>query len=355
MLNKIDSLQVGRGFAALTVLFFHTEITLRLPLYLGKPIFPVSNAGHSGVVFFFVLSGFVIFLAHRKDIGNPGALLNFFLKRAIRIFPLLWVTIALLLVALFILQKPEPIGTHYFTNLLSALFLFPAIDENILDVAWTLRQEMLFYIVFAILIANRKIGLFAFITWAIMCIPWLPFHFEFPLDKIFMGNNILFVFGMISAYIFMKEYSIPISIHFFILVFSVIVYFSCWYISYKQLPIDRNIVKYGFGISAALFMLSAACIERSKRLRMPKFLVFLGEASYAIYLIHYPAIYVFSAIGSHMANFVPNWFIYFFVATASLFAGLGFHLAVERPILDFLRSHTSKSPFQSPEKKVSTI
>jgi peptidoglycan/LPS O-acetylase OafA/YrhL len=54
-MKKLDSLQNGRAFAALSVLLFHTDITSALPKYAGHEIASIFNRGYSGVDYFFVL------------------------------------------------------------------------------------------------------------------------------------------------------------------------------------------------------------------------------------------------------------------------------------------------------------
>lgn len=95
MRNSIDTLQAGRAFAALSVLLFHTNVTLGLKKYLGTDVFPIFNAGNSGVQFFFVLSGFVIFYAHRSDLGRSQQLGRYMFRRFSRLVPPLWVVLSL--------------------------------------------------------------------------------------------------------------------------------------------------------------------------------------------------------------------------------------------------------------------
>jgi len=88
--EKLDILQIFRGLAALAVLLHHTTgqaIKVDSYSYLNN----FFQIGWSGVNFFFVLSGFIIFYVHYKDIGNKCKLSNFPLKRVIRLFPIYWV------------------------------------------------------------------------------------------------------------------------------------------------------------------------------------------------------------------------------------------------------------------------
>ncbi|MBW8837920.1 MAG: acyltransferase [Burkholderia sp.] len=81
-----------RGIAALLVVAYHCEITMLMPKYFGASTLPPFKAGHSGVQLFFVLSGFVVYLAHRQDPqSNSAAIFRFATKRFRRLYPALWV------------------------------------------------------------------------------------------------------------------------------------------------------------------------------------------------------------------------------------------------------------------------
>jgi len=57
------------------VVAFHAERALSLPQYVGHmPLGGATAFMHTGVDFFFVLSGYIIFAVHRADIGRPAAL-----------------------------------------------------------------------------------------------------------------------------------------------------------------------------------------------------------------------------------------------------------------------------------------
>ena len=97
--KSFDTLQVGRAAAAIAVVFFHAHVFF-IPerLYPGETISRVFNIGYSGVEFFFVLSGFIMILVHRADIGVPARARRFLRKRLVRIVPFYWVvTLALAL------------------------------------------------------------------------------------------------------------------------------------------------------------------------------------------------------------------------------------------------------------------
>ena len=71
--GKLIGVQAARGIAALFVVLYHTGRMLSLEQYVGRdPWGGLFHFGHAGVDFFFVLSGFIIYYVHHKDIGTIG-------------------------------------------------------------------------------------------------------------------------------------------------------------------------------------------------------------------------------------------------------------------------------------------
>src|SRR5579871_4282536 len=89
----IPQLDGLRAFAILLVLMAHTGGgSHRLP------IFRLSPAGWTGVDLFFVLSGFLITGILFDAKGSPHYFRNFYARRILRIFPLYYAFLVLLIV-----------------------------------------------------------------------------------------------------------------------------------------------------------------------------------------------------------------------------------------------------------------
>jgi acetyltransferase len=161
--RAIDAL---RGVAALSVLVFHTG-----GLTGANP--PAAGLGHvldrnldSGLVLFFVLSGYVIsrpFVNALVD-GRPMPdLRRYAMRRACRILPAFWVALAA--VILFVHgTRPVPGAAPlraWWQVPLHALLLqdfVPGQFQGLLKVAWTLENELFFYALVplaALLVARR--------------------------------------------------------------------------------------------------------------------------------------------------------------------------------------------------------
>lgn len=99
--------------------------------------------------FFFVLSGFVLWAAHRADAGQPAAMRHFLLRRGWRLYPLL-ITLTLykvLLLHSFSGRSPDTYQT------IPSLLALPQTSFPVIVAAWTLSFEMFFMIILAACLA----------------------------------------------------------------------------------------------------------------------------------------------------------------------------------------------------------
>lgn len=160
MTNRILGLDGIRAYAVITVVILHLQLVIHW-YYESSPLY--SLVWH-GVEIFFVLSGFLIthlLVKERNQFGNID-LKKFWVRRALRIFPLFY---------LFILSVIL-IGFFYDTNtslkqtLISAIYGFnfvPRSEYNImLGHTWSLAVEEHFYLIWPpvlILMLKKKISL----------------------------------------------------------------------------------------------------------------------------------------------------------------------------------------------------
>ena len=150
-MKHLHGLDLLRFSAAVLVLIYHLGIfAFDQPVFHPAPellawpwMHGFSQYGWVGVQIFFVISGFVIAASARGS--RPG---SFLLRRAIRVFPALWIcaTIALAIR----LAWGEPLD-RLLTPYLHAVILFPK-GPYIDGVVWTLVVEAVFYGFIAILL-----------------------------------------------------------------------------------------------------------------------------------------------------------------------------------------------------------
>ena len=150
MLNDVKSIHYLRGLAALLVVFHHG--VLQFPGLRDR--YAHFEFGQAGVDIFFVISGFVIYLASIEGRIRPG---EFVKRRIVRIVPLYWVaTLALVAAAVC---APQLFATTVVTpqNVGQSLLFIPsysaAFPDQIWPVlvpGWSLNYEMFFYGLFAL-------------------------------------------------------------------------------------------------------------------------------------------------------------------------------------------------------------
>jgi len=161
---KLPGIEGARGIAASLVVFYHAARHLKADTGIA-PLNGVAQFGHAGVDFFFVLSGFIIYFVHNKDIGKSAGLGRYLERRFTRIFPLYWFVLMLML-CLTTLSVHRSMPSVSF--ILQSMTLLPHVGEPILGVAWTLQHEIIFYLLFSIAIINTQAGIFIFFIWLIL-------------------------------------------------------------------------------------------------------------------------------------------------------------------------------------------
>lgn len=85
--TRLDGLTIARGLAAWMVVLFHTRGAMP---WLPDPVLAVLGKGYLAVDFFFLLSGFVVYLSAHRAFLDKGlaAAPAFFRRRLARIYPL---------------------------------------------------------------------------------------------------------------------------------------------------------------------------------------------------------------------------------------------------------------------------
>ena len=178
--NRLYSIQALRAFAASAVVVYHAvEAALRgVPKSSATDLMKeIAWLGNFGVDVFFVISGFIMILAHHDDFGKSGACSRFLFKRFARIVPNYWVLTALATVVLIVAPQLSQHGREPDVPWIVASFLFvpwtssAGIPLPVLGLGWTLNYEMYFYAIFTVALffprRHAVIGLIGFFTLSI--------------------------------------------------------------------------------------------------------------------------------------------------------------------------------------------
>jgi sugar transferase EpsL len=319
--GKFESLQILRGIAASIVVIFHEFGATGLFQY-----------GVYGVDLFFVLSGFIILYIHHADIGVKKALRPFLIKRIIRIFPTYWlVTFAyIVLVTLF--------GhTISITYMLKSLFLLPQDILPVVGVAWTLQYEFLFYMIFCLLLFNRKVFYPLFGLWGLAIIIFYIFPVNFPIliDQLLNPLNLEFLFGCGIALAVIKN---KLNFRWTTSLGLVGIAVSITLQYFNIIQMHRAIA---WGIPFSLIILGLVKLESKKQLRLPKILKYVGDASYSIYLTHLITLLILESILKKLSLYAllgQNGVIQLIFCIIAILMGCIYYSMIEKPLLRLTQS-----------------
>lgn len=333
---KLDALQTGRAVAAIMVVLFHAHVfTVPDSIYRGTidGVWRGFGMGFAGVEFFFVLSGFIMFFVHRGDLGIPARAGRFIRKRLIRIYPIYWIILGGLVCMYFAFPGRGPENARDPLALVTSFLLIPTEGDPIMRVAWTLEFEMFFYLMFTLVILNRRLGLAVFALWMALSAFGTVRPFEaHPLSFLFSYYNLLFLFGIGAAAAFPRLSpkqalgAVLFGTAGFLFVGLTDVYrVFDWAHSWRTVA---------FGLCAAIAVAGLA----AGALRPWRWTVFLGDASYSIYLAHLPAM-GFAAIAIRKAGLpemLPVPLVFLVTVLCGVMAGVVIHLLIEKPVLRLL-------------------
>jgi peptidoglycan/LPS O-acetylase OafA/YrhL len=291
--RKIDSIQLLRGVAALSVVLYHLWL-LERKYSAGNTLLPdVLNAGRSGVDLFFVISGFIMVLITRKKWGGKKNSLNFLLHRWARIYPNYWfyffLTFAVVLVQPSFVNASQ--GGKF--NFLSSFFLYPSTSLPLVMVAWSLIYELYFYLLFSLLMRCREAVVIRLLfVWMIFltCINLAPGLRAGPMLQVALSPySIEFIFGALGALIIGHPFvrRLPDGILFTLVAASILAVpflFPRLYGSGSFIGPRLLVQTLVFGGIFVVLVISLATIELKKELRFWKGLVILGDISFTVYL-----------------------------------------------------------------------
>jgi peptidoglycan/LPS O-acetylase OafA/YrhL len=300
------------------------------------PLSQITEIGHSGVDFFFVLSGFIIYFIHRKDIGHKSKLKPYILKRLVRIFPLFWIVFCLHLALIpFVSSSDYPTVSSGFLQFL----LFPIeVKDLVVGVSWTLKYEMLFYLLFALLILNRQIGGFVFALWFLILV--MQFIGIQPVNLSLLSSAFCFQFmaGIVAAYIVSSVSFKHLKKCFYVGISILLIIW--WAELANHLNGFGKNARLFYGLAFSLIVIGVVAIENGRKMEFANIWLILGKSSYSIYLTHlffggiyYKIMDLMGVLGALPASISVVFVVVFTVVT-----GVVFSHVIELPVTQYLRS-----------------
>ena len=337
--KRLQLVQAARGTAALLVLLYHATITIGRTKYAGvDPLLGLFRFGHAGVDFFFVLSGFIITYAHRSDLGHPASYRRYIWRRLTRIYPAYWSALAVAVV-LFILmpQSGPPYARDPLAISLSAL-LWPQAHLPVLGVAWTLSHEMLFYLIFGFAIFWPRVIASVFVLWQAGVIVYGAVTPTAAVPP-FLLYSVNFGFGVGVAIALLSRFPCRWPMAW---VGAGTALFLAVGLAENATTFDvtdGNWPQWHFAYVLISGMVLRGLVSLDLRMgSVPRAAVFLGTASYSIYLVHTLVIPPAVKLLVSLLKF-PGDLAFPLVVCGALAGGILFYLIVERKSETWARSH----------------
>ncbi len=281
--GKLAGIEALRGVAAIVVVLYHAARHLKQALNVSAPA-AATQFGHAGVDLFFVLSGFIILMVHRKDLGQPQRWPRFAVKRFRRVMPTYWVALAITVG----LACAAGHGWPPAWRLLCSASLAPVRSPPLLSLAWTLQFEIMFYALFSVMILHRRAGLAVIGVWGagilLQAAGVLPFGAALrgPVFDIF---NTGFFLGLAAAALLWRG-TVPAPR----LVFAAGVALFATAALAEDAGVLQGyapVARLAYGVPSALMVLGVVEQDRTGRVHVARWLRMLGEASYSIYLFQF--------------------------------------------------------------------
>ncbi len=294
-----------RGLSVLAVVFWHISL-------------PYVRAGNIGVDVFFVLSGFLITTLLLQEWEKTGtiSLKNFYLRRSLRLLPVLLVLLTLFAIYSTFYQTKEEAEASY-KYILATLFyvanwvqVFGGLHHHELGHTWSLAVEEQFYIIFPLLLlaflrlkTNYR-GMLLFLGIGIIGVYlnrfWL-WQGDQSYDRLHMSLDTRADAMLVGAFVSVLVVNNLLPKKNWTIILSRILAFGaalllCWLVVFGVG--DELYYKYG------VLSLTAICVGfvimdlmgqplklTQTILKFPP-LVWVGRLSYGIYLWHIPVIYL---------------------------------------------------------------
>jgi exopolysaccharide production protein ExoZ len=322
-MKPLFSIQYLRAGAALAVVIYHA-----LQWRSGG-----FDVGRAGVDVFFVISGVIMW---RVTAGAKPAPLSFLMRRLTRVAPLYWL-VTLLVTGIAILwpmflpqvfPDPKALG-------LSLAFI-PHLDHRglpfpTLPLGWTLDYEAMFYLVFAVALLAPLAARAWLVTAILTGIALAGFVLDDQLY--FLGANPMLLQFAAGVWIgeALRRGVLPARAWGLAMIVAAFGFWTLIEAGGLFVELWRPLQ---WGLPAALLVAGALAVETDATLPDLRPLKQLGDASFAIYLVHMPA----TALVAHTLRPRLGWLFLPAAVGASIALGLAVHVLIERPLIAWTRS-----------------
>ncbi len=354
--GRLRILQALRAAAALLVLWTHSiDASLTFSGSRQGAIPNLAGFGACGLDLFFVISGFIVSLvASRAAIRHSESPLRFLSRRFTRIYPIYWILTG---VVILLAQAGRHAIDWASVAWLPTVLLLPSphypAPSPLLSLGWSLVFEMYFYCILTFWMWRTPRNLIrnTAITLAVLVAVGAMVNFRRPL-LIIWANPILIEFllgcgiGQLYAGISAAKREARLAfVGKIVLALGVLGLLTTVFTGYGTINYQGMVLNGAsswlrvalWGVPSALVVLGGLLWQPAMRSYPASIAVFLGDASYSIYLCTVPA----RSIAEHYWHFLDRWGGDMAILLCLLLcaaAGVAFYLAVERPLMRFFHN-----------------
>jgi len=333
--EQLWSLQYLRALAAILVAIGHAVQII--PIYGRGDMVRDLPIGGAGVDIFFVISGFIMCHIYAS---RPTSGWVFFKRRLARVGPAYWIvtlaTSAAILLAPALFRTSTVDLPLFLASMAFLAWPHPMLGEAmpVFLIGWTLNYEFFFYTLFALAIIALPVRpwLAVMCVFALCWVAGLIFNPQQSVARFYLHPlTAEFAGGMLVWLAFRKG-----------LLRSPILGAVCIALGIAGLAwvnvhipvgrLDTTRIIY-WGLPALVLVIGAVCMDAAGKTPHSPLWRLLGDASYAIYLIHYLVLGLVRFLWGHFAlkNLFSDILLVLFAVGLSLVASIGFYLLIEKP------------------------
>lgn len=269
--SSISGLNSLRAFAFLAIFLFHS--------------FKSFSYGYLGVDSFFVLSSFLLTYLAFQEIENKGSFSakNFFIRRALRIFPLYFLVVIGLLLILPLLAKPMGWSIQMPKHPFSYFVFLSNFDKSdhlfALKFLWSIAVEEQFYILFLVFsLFFKKQFKIPIIFMLLSYVVYMFLSKDYALDTYsnLIPHFMNFLMGMGLGYIYFHKKNIQ-TLPIILFIFSLLLIIF--------LVVDSITIYFSVAMASCIYMTIQA-FKRYEILHKQLFYIteFLGKYTYGLYV-----------------------------------------------------------------------
>lgn len=347
----LASVQFLRFVAALAVTVYHAGATMvqiggRFPQWF----LDLAWIGSAGVPVFFAISGLVMYFTSARDFARPGAPLTFAARRLLRIYPVYW------FVALLFLAFPPAYLAGWrgdVRDMFLAFLLVPGYASGIIPPGWTLAYELYFYAVFALVLvlpaapAVVTLATVFLASVAAGAIAGESLRGVSPLLDLATNVQLLvFLAGVLIARAVLRGEGVGARA---LARVPPLVPLAMAVLGFAIAPVlhhGGHPATLTLGLPSIALVAWAALAEAQGRVpRAVRAWSWLGDSSYALYLVHILVMWHAAAwLGPHGDSLPAGLLAVALLVLLSLAAGLAIHHVFERPLMAWLRRRRRPQP-----------